>query len=257
MLYTIGKTEGYKKYMKDCLEKSIKPEKRKGGTVWRHIEDILDYLREISNGNEYTIYGVIAEWIIDTKLPEWNGDPSEIKDIKYHELLRDAEIVKLMKPIGLLTRELPSFNCKGDVIVNGNKEKTYTADKLEIEDTGQPFFDLVKDRILDCIVEYILFEPLIVNNEISETSLIFLESKLKEVLLHSVKERFGTLEFGTIPEISLLPIDSEKGKFQVVFRRLEDNTIINNNIEFNDYLLTGFEEVKGAKFIINLQKIQK
>ena len=122
MLYTVGTTEGYKKYMKDCLEKKEKPEKRKGGTVWRHIEDVLDYLREISNGSEYKIYGVIAEWILDTKLPEWNGDPSEIKDIKYHELTRDAEIVELMKPVELLTRDLPGFNCKGDVIMNGKKD---------------------------------------------------------------------------------------------------------------------------------------
>lgn len=97
MLYTIGKTEGYRKYMKDCLEKGIKPEKGKGGTVWLNIGDVIAYLREISNGNEYTIYGVKAEWLLDTCLPEWNGEESENdpKKIKYRELLRDAELVEL------------------------------------------------------------------------------------------------------------------------------------------------------------------
>jgi hypothetical protein len=52
----------------------------KKATSIEDIAKILDDLREISNGSEYKIYGVIAEWILDTKLPEWNGDPSEIKE---------------------------------------------------------------------------------------------------------------------------------------------------------------------------------
>jgi hypothetical protein len=101
MLYTLGKTEAYESYIKSCLQINIKPEKRKGGTVWLSIKDVISYLKEIYPNNdetkEYTIYEVIANWEKDTKLPEWSGLESERKNVKYRELTRDAEIKKIAK----------------------------------------------------------------------------------------------------------------------------------------------------------------
>jgi hypothetical protein len=130
--------------------------------------------------------------------------------------------------------------------------KTYTADKLQTEDTGQNFFLLVKDRIINFAIE-ILYEPLIPGGLlVNETSI---KTRLQNLLEETVKERFGEGKFKLyIPLINIEEIDAVKGEFRIIMRRKEDLSIIENNIEFNDYLMEGYEEVLGAKFAITPKK---
>ena len=79
MIYTIGKTIGYEKYMRDNLD----PRKGIGGSVWQNLEDVRRYLEETQQ-HDYSIYGVEADWDKDTE--EAPGEP-------WRTLIRSARLV--------------------------------------------------------------------------------------------------------------------------------------------------------------------
>lgn len=87
MVYTIGRTEAYEAELDaGPVEKRGRSsaEGYPGGSVWRDFDDAL---RDCPPG--YSVYGVDADWDNDTA-PSRDGD--------WHDLLRDAPIVRLCTP---------------------------------------------------------------------------------------------------------------------------------------------------------------
>lgn len=115
MIYTIGHTESYRKYVRE--QSPAKPEKLgrtaeyEGGSVWRTIEEAVANCPE-----GYSVWGVIADFDKDTE-PNRDGNP-------WNDLLRDAELVDLAIPGGFLGNRVrplinvvnPEFQGGGDII---------------------------------------------------------------------------------------------------------------------------------------------
>jgi len=79
MIYTIGNIESYERYF---LESPI-PRKAQGGSVWSTQAAAQAHCNE-----HYRVYGVIAEWNVDTA-------PSKEEGADWHDLLRAADLVRL------------------------------------------------------------------------------------------------------------------------------------------------------------------
>jgi hypothetical protein len=82
MIYTIGNTESYLAGLADGpLKKKGKTEDYQGGSVWQTYEEAAVYAC-----NTRSVFGVLADWEKDTA-PSDHGD--------WHDLLVDAEVVRL------------------------------------------------------------------------------------------------------------------------------------------------------------------
>jgi len=87
MIYTIGNTTNYNQFFID----QERPQKlgrcsySPGGSVWRTFDEAQKYLNGIDS-DEFSIYGVIADWEKDTIQGEGKG---------WHDLLKNADLVKL------------------------------------------------------------------------------------------------------------------------------------------------------------------
>lgn len=86
MIYTIGQTLSYEKYFTnpEYWNNGV-PQKAAGGSVWKTKDEVLEYLSIGYHGEEFTIYGVLADWEKDT---ENTGN-------SWNDLLRDADLIKL------------------------------------------------------------------------------------------------------------------------------------------------------------------
>jgi len=83
MIYTLGLTESYERYFREDAE----PRKAVGGSVWRTEAEVEAYKRHRPSWlNDYSIYGVEADWERDTK---------PVEGARWHELTREAKLVKL------------------------------------------------------------------------------------------------------------------------------------------------------------------
>jgi hypothetical protein len=85
MIYCLGVEESYNRYFQE-QKRPMKAGKDEaagypGGSVWRTEEEARTHCSE-----GYQVYGVLADWDIDTK-PSKDGD--------WHDLLIDAELVQL------------------------------------------------------------------------------------------------------------------------------------------------------------------
>ena len=89
MIYTIGHTESYLKGFAEAKEKGIpflkkgRIEDYAGGSVWKTYEEAE--VHAMARG-PYSVWGVLADWYADTT-------PSRVGD--WHDLLVDAELIKL------------------------------------------------------------------------------------------------------------------------------------------------------------------
>jgi hypothetical protein len=131
------------------------------------------------------------------------------------------------------------------------------ASELKIKDEGQPFFDLVKARILDFITEEVLFEPYIGDGIIiNEVAIV---KRIKDILERTIVDRFGgnSDTLGNKPDIEIMCMNRVEGEFMILFKRKEDSSIINSNIEFHQYLLEGFEKSKESRFFISIKRKKK
>lgn len=89
MIYTIGKTSLYEKYFEEQdspqkLGRGIDPYNNSyycGGSVWKTREEAQANCPE-----DYSVYGVIADWEIDTAESEGNS---------WRDLLKTSLLVKL------------------------------------------------------------------------------------------------------------------------------------------------------------------
>ena len=81
MIYTLGIKKNYELYLHqfDMLKKDV------GGTVWKTFEDVKQYVEKF-NLNEYSIYGVLADWNKDAKI---------VQNESYRELNKQRLLVKL------------------------------------------------------------------------------------------------------------------------------------------------------------------
>jgi len=91
MIYTLGKTDLYEKYLdhKPDAKKKGRTKDYEGGTVWETTEDAQKYINECCSPNEFSIYGVEADWKRDT-LPEIDPTGYNSRSLK-----RDAKLVRL------------------------------------------------------------------------------------------------------------------------------------------------------------------
>ena len=64
MIYTIGKTELYKKNFRDMssLMKQGRSKDFEGGWVWEDYEGAQNYIDECCPEGLYSVYGVLADW---------------------------------------------------------------------------------------------------------------------------------------------------------------------------------------------------
>lgn len=89
MIYTIGHTESYEKYLneqgEDCKKSGPTPGYR-GGSVWKTREDAQEYLDEYGM-EDYSVYGVLADWDTETRYDD-SGE-------SWNDLLVDARIVRI------------------------------------------------------------------------------------------------------------------------------------------------------------------
>lgn len=90
MIFTIGHTKSYKKYLKEATKDN--PAKKMGrrsdypgGSVWETFQDVSFYLFQ-HELPEFSIFGVLADWKTET-ISSSEGN--------WHDLLVDAEIIDL------------------------------------------------------------------------------------------------------------------------------------------------------------------
>lgn len=87
MIYTVGHKASYDRYLREQGPQCYKRGPRgdyPGGSVWRTVEEAEHHAPE-----GYAVYGVIADWELDTT-PSSRGD--------WHDLLHDARIVSVPAP---------------------------------------------------------------------------------------------------------------------------------------------------------------
>lgn len=83
MLYTIGNTESYTRYL---AQYGAECKKAVGGSVWRTYREASKYLKGERKDDEYSVYGVDANWDTDTEPTEY----------KWHSLNKDCRIIELI-----------------------------------------------------------------------------------------------------------------------------------------------------------------
>lgn len=90
MIYTIGNTKNYNTYLKEIpnLKKKGRDRDYQGGSVFKTLEDAENYLDDLELNNEYSVYGVEADWDKDT-------DTSLDGSTRYRDLLIDSKIIKI------------------------------------------------------------------------------------------------------------------------------------------------------------------
>jgi len=85
MLYTIGHTTSYEQYFleqsPDGPHKKGRDESYPGGSVWATFEEA-----HMNCPENYSVYGVDADWESDT-VPSSDGT--------WHDLLKDAKLIKV------------------------------------------------------------------------------------------------------------------------------------------------------------------
>jgi hypothetical protein len=89
MIYCVGVKENYDRYFTE-QERPLKlgrveKEGYPGGSVWK-TQEAAQAFCENNHDNKYGVYGVLANWETDTT-PSLSGD--------WHDLLYDAELIKL------------------------------------------------------------------------------------------------------------------------------------------------------------------
>jgi len=89
MIFTIGKTINYERFFleQDQPQKLGRCKRSPGGSVWRTFNEVQTYLDSLGL-DEYSIYGVIADWEEDT---EQHGGAS------WRDLLKNSDLIKLDK----------------------------------------------------------------------------------------------------------------------------------------------------------------
>ena len=106
MLYTIGKKSLYDAYIRD----DPRPQKRgrrselninneEGGSVWKDYESAKDAAKISSqiSGDEFVVYGVEADWDLDT---------ASIEGARFRELLVDSDLFVLPQYIAVLSESI-------------------------------------------------------------------------------------------------------------------------------------------------------
>lgn len=91
MIYTLGKIEIYEKYLND----DPSPRKAVGGAAWETLDAVraylLDwYMTDPSEAGQFAVYGMNAEWGVDT-VP----DP-EMPDQHYGVLNKEARLYRVL-----------------------------------------------------------------------------------------------------------------------------------------------------------------
>jgi len=81
MIFTVGRAILYESYFS---EQEV-PIKAVGGSVWRTYQEATQYLLKNEIQNEYLVYGVFADWDLDTKITEYG----------WNALLKDAPLCKI------------------------------------------------------------------------------------------------------------------------------------------------------------------
>jgi hypothetical protein len=83
MIYTIGHTDSYEQYFKEYVtpEKLGRTSDYPGGSVWKTPEEA-----QKSCPNNYSVYGVDADWEKDTEAS---------KSENWHDLIKTATLIKL------------------------------------------------------------------------------------------------------------------------------------------------------------------
>ena len=84
MLYTIGRIDIYESY----LDTDCDAAKGKTGSVWETLEEVQCYFNKHPGFRGYRIYGVEADWNLDTE---------PISGEKWRGLTRSAKLVRLDK----------------------------------------------------------------------------------------------------------------------------------------------------------------
>lgn len=90
MVYTVGHTENYKAAIaaNGVIQKTGKREGYQGGIIFQNVEDAKRYLDETGNADIWSVWGVDAEWGVDTK-------PTGVDDWYWHWLTRHSDIIPL------------------------------------------------------------------------------------------------------------------------------------------------------------------
>ena len=94
MVYTLGHRRSYEAALAEDpqVKKLGRRPSYPGGSVWRTYEEAEAY--RLAHGlHDYAVYGVDAEWGVDTA-PSASGP--------WHDLLRDATIVRVSPPAATL-----------------------------------------------------------------------------------------------------------------------------------------------------------
>ena len=82
MIYTVGKIDIYENY----LDTDPDAAKGKTGSVWQTLEDIQKYVNGNSSLRNFRVYGVEADWELDTEIIEGEN---------WRSLIRSAKLVRL------------------------------------------------------------------------------------------------------------------------------------------------------------------
>ncbi len=85
MIYTIGHTENYEQAFlnNDVVIKKGKTENYEGGSVWKTYEEA-----ERNKPEDFSVYGVLADWKTDTSPNESNN---------WNDLLVNSKLVQISK----------------------------------------------------------------------------------------------------------------------------------------------------------------
>ena len=91
MIYTVGNresySEGFRKHGRLLKQgKDQRDEPYDGGGVWETESDARSFLRAQNLSETFEVYGVIADWDLDTK---------QYRDEPFRRLIRNAEMVDL------------------------------------------------------------------------------------------------------------------------------------------------------------------
>ncbi|SCM79820.1 conserved hypothetical protein [uncultured Pleomorphomonas sp.] len=93
MIYTIGHRESYRRGLAEMQSTffklgkgEYKGEPYAGGAAFSSWDDAATYLVSTGHQDDYSVYGLMADWEADTEQLE--GEP-------FRRLLRDAQIVSL------------------------------------------------------------------------------------------------------------------------------------------------------------------
>lgn len=88
MIFTLGKTDVYDPLLRDHPDatKEGRSDDYAGGSVWETFEAAQAYLDSTILGEEFSIYGVLADWETQTEPEPGQG---------WHRLLVTSKLIKL------------------------------------------------------------------------------------------------------------------------------------------------------------------